>query len=78
MPGKHLVLIHYNPQHIPHTEWVYNRADINAAKIVWARDMGDAGNEELLLYFKDHHAWRIDADDSTPRAEPYVSTAVAN
>jgi hypothetical protein len=71
MPGKQLVIVHYEPKHIPHTEWVYDRADIDAARIVWARDMGDAGNQELLIYFRDHHAWKVDADDPTPKLEPY-------
>ena len=33
-----------------HEKWVYNRADIDRAEIVWARDMGSR-NRELLEYF---------------------------
>jgi hypothetical protein len=68
-PGKELVIVHYEATHSPHTEWVYNRADIDAAKIVWARDMGDAGNRELLRYFKDRKAWCINADDPAAKLE---------
>ena len=71
MPGKELVVVHYEPTHSPHTEWVYNRADIDAAKVVWARDMGDAGNRELLRYFQDRTAWSVDADDPAAKLEPY-------
>jgi hypothetical protein len=71
MPGKQLVLVHYGPGHIPHAEWVYNRADIDASKIVWARDMGNAQNQELLQYFQDRSTWRIDADDPTATLEAY-------
>jgi hypothetical protein len=67
MPGKQLVIVHYGPQHSPHLEWVNNLADIDGEKIVWARDMGDAGNQELLRYFKDRRVWRIDADDPAPK-----------
>ena len=67
MPGKQLVIVHYGPGHVPHVEWVYNRADIDASKIVWARDMGSQ-NQELLDYFKDRRAWRIDADDPAARS----------
>jgi hypothetical protein len=63
-PGKQLVIVHYEAGHDPHLDWIDNRADIDTSQIVWARDMGDATNRELLLYFKDRHAWRIDADDS--------------
>jgi hypothetical protein len=74
LPGKQLVVVHYGPSHVPHIEWVYNRADIDASKIVWARDMGDGQNQELLLYFKDRRAWRIDADDPAAKLEPYGIT----
>jgi len=70
-PGKHLVIVHYGPKHASHLDWVYNRADIDAAKVVWARDLGNEQNQELLLYFKDRHAWIVNADDPSPRPEPY-------
>ena len=70
LPGKHLVIVRYGPDHRLDVEWVYNAADIDDAKIVWARDMGDMDNEELLQYFHGRHVWRLDADDPQPRLEP--------
>ena len=49
---------------------MYNAADIDGARVVWARDMGDWRNEELLQYFRDRHVWLLDADRSPPRLEP--------
>ena len=72
MPGKHLVIVHYGPNHSSHIDWIFNRADIDGSKVVWARDMGDSRNQELLLYFKDRQAWRIEADDPVPKLEPYA------
>jgi hypothetical protein len=63
LPGKQLVIVHYGPHHIPHQDWINNRADIDTAKIVWARDMGDQQNRELLAYFKDRRTWRMNADE---------------
>ena len=70
LPGQHLVMVRYRPDHDLDREWVYNAADIDNAKIVWARDMGAMDNEELLQYFPNRHVWRLDADQDSPRLEP--------
>jgi hypothetical protein len=78
MPGKHLVIVHYGPRHSPHIDWIFNRADIDAAKVVWARDMGYRKNQELLLYFKNRQTWQVEADESSPKLEPYPVGLPAN
>jgi hypothetical protein len=70
-PGKHLVIVRYSQGHSVNQEWVYNGADIDGSKIVWARDMGPSGNTELLRYFHDRHAWLVEADVSPQRVVPY-------
>jgi hypothetical protein len=75
LPGRQLVLVSYAMGHNFHHEWVYNDANIDAAKVAWARDMGNAANQELLAYFKDRHAWRVNGDASPPRLEPYEAPA---
>jgi hypothetical protein len=71
IPGRQLVIVAYGPGHNLDHEWVYNAADIDAAKVAWARDVGDSGNQELLNYFKDRQVWRVNADASPPQLEPY-------
>jgi hypothetical protein len=70
-PGEHIVIVRYEPQHDTDWEWVYNEADIDHSKVVWARDMGTAQNEELIEYFKGRHVWTVDADEDSPQLLPY-------
>lgn len=71
-PGRQLAIVHYGPGHdIYFHEWVYNPADIDNAKVIFARDMGPARNRELVEYFKDRHVWLVDADAASGRLEPY-------
>jgi hypothetical protein len=66
-PGLQLVIVRYAPHHDPVREWVYNDANIDAAKVVWARDMGKDGNQELLNYFPDRKVWVVEADRPAPQ-----------
>jgi hypothetical protein len=50
-PGDLLVFVRYSPQHIFQEEWVWNAADIDRARVVWARDLGPEENAKLLAYF---------------------------
>ena len=74
--GQQLVFVRYGPNHNLDSEWVYNRADIDGSKVVWARDMGNAKNQELLQYFKSRQAWMLDADDLPPRMSPYSAISL--
>jgi len=73
--GRQLVIVRYAADHNPLQEWVYNRADIDGSAIVWARDMGDAANRELLDYYRarnhDRKAWLLEADAPDPKTVPY-------
>jgi hypothetical protein len=72
LPGPQLVLVRYGPNHDPLLDWVYNGADIDRQKVVWARDMGAAQNEELLRYYSDRLVWLLEADGVSPRLLPYA------
>ena len=72
--GNHLILVRYAPTHNPHHEWVFNGADIDAAKVLWARDLGAAQNAKLLAYFKERQVWLLSPDSST-QLGPYPAAA---
>jgi hypothetical protein len=56
-PGKHVVLVRYSPDHSVHEEWVFNAADIDASKVVWARDLPGEVNDQLFRYYPDRTIW---------------------
>ena len=72
-PERHLVIVRYRPEHSPLKEWVYNEADIDGAKVVWAREMDPTQNRKLLEYFQDRRVWllTIEADDLPVKLLPY-------
>ena len=71
-PGRHLAIVRYRPDHEILEEWVYNDADIDGAKVVWARDMGTAKNQELLDYYKGWRVWKVEPDEKPVRVTPYA------
>jgi len=71
VPGKLLVLVRYWPQHVFQDEWVYNAADIDAARVVWARDLGDEEDKKLLAYYPDRKGLLLEPDARPPRLSDY-------
>jgi hypothetical protein len=75
MPGDDLVIVHYSPDHDPTWEWVYNAADIDHAKIVWAREIPGVPLQPLLDYFPNRRVWIAEPDENPPRLLPYRPSA---
>ncbi len=83
-PGRQLVFVRHDQasDNAPF-EQVYNRADLDTAKVIWADDMGPAENEDLIRYFKGCHPWLLYLDSNTPKlvlypegGEPHSATTV--
>jgi hypothetical protein len=73
LPAPQLVLVRYGPHHDALLEWVYNGADPDHAKIVWARDMSAQQNEEIFRYYKNRRVWLLEADAVPPKLAPYMA-----
>jgi hypothetical protein len=70
-PGKLLVFVRYSPQHIFQDEWVYNDADLDGARVVWARDLGPEENRKLRAYYPDRQVLLLEPDGRPMRLQPY-------
>ena len=66
-----LVIMRYLPGHQTHHEWVYNDAEIDKSPVVWARDLGEEKNAELLRYFSGRRKWLVEFP--APLEEPVRS-----
>jgi hypothetical protein len=69
--GPQLAIVRYAPDHAPFDDWVYNAANIDQSKVVWAREMDDRNSLPLLIYFRDRTAWLVEPDSNPPRISPY-------
>jgi hypothetical protein len=63
-PGRHVIFVNYAGLPSPHEEWIYNRANIDAAPIIWALDLGQTENEKLRRYYVGRSFWRFKPAES--------------
>jgi hypothetical protein len=71
LQGPQLAIVRYSPDHNPLDEWVYNRANIDDSKVVWAREMDAQDNLALIRYYGDRKVWLVEPDAIPARIEPY-------
>ena len=74
---RNVVIVRYGSGHGAGNEWVYNAATIDASPVVWARDLGDAGNQPLVDYFRNRAVWIVEVNEDTGpyTVRPYLSHA---
>ena len=70
-PGKHLILVRYGDDHNIHDDWVFNGADIDGAKVLWARETNAQQDAKLLAYFRDRQIWLVQPDEDNTELLPY-------
>jgi hypothetical protein len=52
--------VHYRPEDSRWDQWVFNGADIDRARVIWAHDLGAARNPELIRDYPDRTIWLVD------------------
>jgi hypothetical protein len=63
-PGQHVIFVSYAGLRSPHDEWIYNPANIDAAPVIWALDLGQTENEKLRRHYSERSFWRFKPADS--------------
>jgi hypothetical protein len=66
-----LAIVRYDAGHDTRNEWVYNAADIDASRVIWAHDMSAVENRELFDYYKDRKIWLVEPDQNPPKVSRY-------
>ncbi|HYL35871.1 MAG TPA: hypothetical protein VEV17_08175 [Bryobacteraceae bacterium] len=59
-PGDHLVLVRYGTQHEIYEEMVYNRADLDHARIIWARSLSPDKDQALIEHYAGRQVWLLE------------------
>jgi hypothetical protein len=76
LPGKQLVIVRYSADHNTFDDWVYNAADIDNSKVIWAREMSDTENLALIRYYKDRNVWLVQPDLQPAGLSPHALSAM--
>ena len=78
MPGDHLVFVKTKTDELNLFQWIYNLADIDHQRIIWARDLGEERNAQLLHYYAEQHlaktVWLVDPNVTPASYGPYSLT----
>ena len=70
LPGQHVIFVRYREGDTEHREWVYNLADIDAAPVIWAHDLGPEENKRLMQYYAGRSFWLFEPYQPM-RLQPY-------
>jgi hypothetical protein len=72
-PGLQLAIVRYGKGHNPLDEWVYNGADLDQSKVIWARDGEPAAIQELVEYYRHRKVWLVEPDTVPATVIPYLA-----
>lgn len=64
---RHVIVVRYASDHNFHKEWVHNRAEIDAAPVVWARYIDEQALGELTEYFRGRCFWLAEVNNDRVR-----------
>jgi hypothetical protein len=71
-PGNHLMIVKAKTDPNNLFQWIFNDADIDGERIVWARDLGPERNAKLVRYFAGRQVWLVDPNVEPATRVPYT------
>jgi hypothetical protein len=63
-PGQHVIFVRFTGDSNSYRAWIYNPADIDAAPVIWARDLGAVENKQLMHYYAGRSFWLFQPAES--------------
>lgn len=72
-PGRQLALVRPSNERNVLDQWIYNAADLDTAPVLWAYDMGDAANTDLMRSYPGRTAWIVDLSTTPATVTPYAT-----
>ncbi len=73
MVGQQLAIVRYSADHNPLDEWVYNAADLEKSKVIWAREMNAEQTRALIQHYRARQVWLVQPDVTPPKLSAYPS-----
>ena len=67
IPGRHLVLIRDIDAKALVDGWVWNEADVDQSRIVWARSIDPVADQRAIGYWAGRSVWTVFASANPPR-----------
>ena len=74
LQGRHLVLVGDGDGYAFLQDWIYNGADIDGSRIVWAHGDHEEQVEQLVTYFAGRQVWRIEASQAGIELLPFSNS----
>jgi len=66
---RHLILVEYESHRSP--DWVYNSADLVNSKVIWARSLSAASDQELIGHFQARKIWKLHVGPDRNSLQPW-------
>lgn len=80
-----MVLVRYGPaamaaviSHKNYQELVYNHADIDGSRVIWARSLGAEKDAELIRHYPNREVWVVDEDSGIALSHQLFGSRMSN